>query len=132
VSKRELPPGVSLDKDCWLTLGEFEIQTQSVQSIDDEITATQSFWQKLETECVKDCCGIEAFSFWPGDVQRAACGNVELIAKLAELRAIVDQSANVVFNSNGLNQYMPREFLLKLLDHILYHLQGSDCLQRPV
>lgn len=132
MSKRKLPPGVSLDKDRWLPLGEFKIEPQSVHSIDDEIAATQPFWQKLETECVKDCCGIEAFSFWPGDVQRAAGGDVQLIAKLAELRAKVDQSANVVFNSNGLSQYMPREFLLKLLDHVLYHLQGSDCLQPPV
>ncbi len=37
-----------------------------MQSNDEE------FWKYLEVECVAECCGIDAFSFWVEDINRAA------------------------------------------------------------
>jgi hypothetical protein len=123
MAKLKLPPGVSLDKDCWLPLGEFG-PLESAIDVDEWVRSTASFWQALETECVTGCCGIEACSFWPGELARAkgACRDGSLLENLKSLRSFVKERPNCVFVSRELNQYFSSEFLGRLLDHIVYYL----------
>jgi hypothetical protein len=129
MSKQALPPGVGLGKHHWLPLGPMDFDRESAECIDAWITPHwHSFWRALETECVAGCCGIEAFWFAAEDVQRAStiCRNGELQCSLRDLRMHVQQSAvDQGFVSKELNQYFSRDFLLKLLDHLVYYTSRS-------
>lgn len=42
--------------------------------LDPYITLLNTFFDRLEVECVRECCGIEAFSFIPEDIHKALVG----------------------------------------------------------
>jgi len=117
---------VGLDKDCWLPLGDFTGDIHAAEPIDQWIEPTLPFWATLETECVAECCGIEALRFWPGDVIRAQASHLELAvaSQLRDFRQHVLISSSSYFKSLRLNQTFPREFLVRLLDHLVYYLDS--------
>ena len=39
--------------------------------LDLYIAPLNTFFDKLEVECVRECCGIQAFSFMPEDIHKA-------------------------------------------------------------
>ena len=55
--------------------------------LDPYIAPLNAFFDKLEVVCVRECCGIEAFSFMPEDIQKALVGlSVETV--ITQLKAI--------------------------------------------
>ncbi len=42
--------------------------------LDPYIAPLNTFFDKLEVECVRECCGIQAFSFILDDIQKALVG----------------------------------------------------------
>ncbi|QOT79288.1 DUF6331 family protein [Cupriavidus basilensis] len=74
----------------------------------------------LETECVADCCGIDAYGFWPDAIARAAmqAGLPDLAERIAQVRERVAGAGGDVFLSHRMNNYFDRQVLLQLIDHI--------------
>ncbi|WP_314205757.1 DUF6331 family protein [Capnocytophaga bilenii] len=42
--------------------------------LDPYITPLKTFFDKLEVACIRECCGIQAFSFIPEDIHKALIG----------------------------------------------------------
>jgi hypothetical protein len=84
----------------------------------------ERFWTKLETKSLTGCCGIDAFSLWPEDIQRASDEVADrlLPEKLDALRAFVVGSETSDFISMRLNHRFHRTVLLQLLDHVGRHI----------
>lgn len=90
--------------------------------LDPYIAPLNTFFNKLEVECVRECCGIEAFSFIPDDIQKALVGlSIEtVITQLKAMQtAIEEQWWCKTVGSTILNNNFDRKVFLQLLNHII-------------
>ena len=90
--------------------------------LDPYIAPLNTFFDKLEVECVRECCGIQAFSFMPEDIQKALAGlSAEtVITQLKAMQtAIEEQYWCKTVGSTILNNNFDRKVFLQLLNHII-------------
>ena len=90
--------------------------------LDPYITPLNTFFDRLEVECVRECCGIQAFSFIPDNIQKALVGlSVEtVITQLKAIQtAIEEQWWCKTVSSTILNNNFDRKVFLQLLNHII-------------
>ena len=90
--------------------------------LDPYIAPLITFFDKLEIECVRECCGIQAFSFMPEDIQKALAGlSAEtVITQLKAMQtAIEEQYWCKTVGSTILNNNFDRKVFLQLLNHII-------------
>jgi hypothetical protein len=112
---------ISIGKDEWLPYFDLEGRYESAVEIDFLVRDTSEVWTGLETQCVAGCCGIEAFEFWPEDIQKAAAHLTvaDAIQKLARLRSSIENLPAEVLLSRRMNSYFDKRQFLLLLDHLL-------------
>lgn len=90
--------------------------------LDPYIAPLNIFFDRLEVECVRECCGIEAFSFMPEDIQKALAGlsAKTVITQLKAMQtAIEEQYWCKTVGSTILNNNFDRKVFLQLLNHII-------------
>ena len=90
--------------------------------LDPYIAPLNTFFDKLEIECVRECCGIQAFSFMPEDIQKALAGlsAKTVITQLKAMQtAIEEQYWCKTVGSTILNNNFDRKVFLQLLNHII-------------
>jgi len=90
--------------------------------LDPYIASLNTFFDRLEVECVRECCGIEAFSFMPKDIQKALIGlSAEtIVTQLKAMQtAIEEQYWCKTLSSTILNNNFDRKVFLQLLNHII-------------
>ena len=96
--------------------------TGKLLDLDPYIAPLNTFFDKLEIECVRECCGIQAFSFMPEDIQKALAGlSAEtVITQLKAMQtAIEEQYWCKTVGSTILNNNFDRKVFLQLLNHII-------------
>jgi hypothetical protein len=78
----------------------------------------------METECVAECCGIDAFDLSPERIRNAARETTVpmLGPKLIAFQNRVQNSCDEVFISKRLNNLFHRNVLAKLLEHVIAHV----------
>ena len=90
--------------------------------LDPYIAPLNTFFDKLEVECVRECCGIEAFSFMSEDIHKALAGlsAKTVITQLKAMQtAIEEQYWCKTVGSTILNNNFDRKLFLQLLNHII-------------
>ena len=90
--------------------------------LDPYIAPLNAFFDKLEVECVGECCGIQASSFIPEDIHKALVGlsAKTVITQLKVMQtAIEEQYWYKTVGSTILNNNFDRKVFLQLLDHIV-------------
>lgn len=90
--------------------------------LDPYMAPLNIFFDRLEVECVRECCGIEAFSFMPEDIQKALAGlsAKTVITQLKAMQtAIEEQYWCKTVGSTILNNNFDRKVFLQLLNHII-------------
>ena len=90
--------------------------------LDPYIAPLNAFFDKLEVECVRECCGIEAFSFMSEDIHKALVGlsAKTVITQLKAMQtAIEEQYWCKIVSCTILNNNFDRKVFLQLLDHII-------------
>ena len=40
-------------------------------SVDEHLIRVNPLFDALESKCMKDCCGLQAFGFWPSQIEQA-------------------------------------------------------------
>lgn len=111
---------ISIGQNQWIE-GADRTCTNAV-NIDDLMQGTRAFWRALELHCVPECCGVEAYSFWPDDVRgRSTEAGPGLGEALQVLRNHVDALDAQAVHSEQLNHCLDRTLFLRLLDHLIAH-----------
>ena len=90
--------------------------------LDPYMSPLNAFFDRLEVECVRECCCIEAFSFMPEDIQKALVGlsaETVIIQLKAMQTAIEGQWWCKTVSSTILNNNFDRKVFLQLLNHII-------------
>lgn len=109
----------------WINFNSEKIQPRNIDSLLD---GTHDFWKGLETECVAECCGIQAFSFFKIDIKNALENldkeeiHSNLIIAKNELLKIKEE----VVVSGLLNQLIHKKIFLELLNHIIACLNHTN------
>ena len=72
VGKRH-PSDVSIGKGRWLRWISFpdDEARSGALDVDQWLADLAGLWDALETRCVHECCGIDAFDLWPDSVRNA-------------------------------------------------------------
>ncbi|MEQ9166866.1 MAG: DUF6331 family protein [Fulvivirga sp.] len=123
----EFSKDISIAKDKWIKWIEFDAESINSKDIGYLIEPTIKFWKQLEIECLAECCGIDAFSFWAENIQKANkkanISNLEnLINQIIEKVAAIKEDVVV---SSQLNQLINRKVFLELLEHIKKNIKSS-------
>jgi hypothetical protein len=90
--------------------------------LDSYMAPLNAFFDKLEVECVRECCGIQAFSFMPEDIHKALVGlsSESILTQLKAIQtAIEEQYWCKTVGSTILNNNFDRKVFLQLLNHII-------------
>jgi len=93
-------------------------------NIDLLLLQLTDFWDRLESRCTAECCGIAAFELDLPTIRRAAegIGRATVEARLRAIIARVEASPSTLFVSDRLNAYLTRPELLRLLHRLLITL----------
>jgi hypothetical protein len=122
------PNDISIGKDQWITFIDVINQQGQAVSIDHLVDPLEAFWAALESDCVAECCGIDAFTLWPEDIRKAGSSmdRQELLVALVELRQFAAGNENKIFVSTRLNNCFHKQVLLQLIDHIQAHVMSTQ------
>ncbi len=117
---REHRGQISIGEDEWLPCFDLD-DSEEAMEIDLLLHDTEQIWYALETRCVSECCGLDAYGLWPEEIRKAAkpLDVTAAIKKLERLRSAIDESPAVLLRSGILNSYFHRQEFLMLLDHLL-------------
>lgn len=122
---------ISIGKDKWIKWIEFDSQKSKILNIDELLEPTWDFWKLLETECIAACCGIDAFSFWVEDIQKATIlfDKSELLAKLfllkGEITSQCKYNPKIILSSLKLNNLFDKSIFIQLIDHIINTIEKT-------
>jgi hypothetical protein len=112
---------ISIGQDRWIEWVELGDQQKNAIDIDKYVNELGEFWEMLETNCVHECCGIDAFDLWPASVHKAACSliNSELKKRLEILSNRIANLDGQVLVSHRLNNYFHKSVFQALLQHLI-------------
>ena len=114
--------GISIGDNKWIKWGNFNPSNNSeIIEIDELLKPTYDFWTGLETQCVAECCGIDAFSFWEDDIKEAISGidKTQLIIDLKNVKAQLIKTNMKIVSSYKLNNLMDKGVFIQLIDLIV-------------
>ena len=95
--------------------------------VDQLIEPLTDFFKKLEISCMAECCGINAFSFYPNDI-RNACEEFspdDLLEKINLLIQEITKLDGQVIECGQLNQLLHANVFLQILDHIKKNIKST-------
>jgi len=112
---------IFVGENNWIPFADLEGTQSSATNIDFALASTSSFWKALETQCVSDCCGFDAFDFSREGIAAASHGwdSSALIAELEAIRSVVAAVSSRAVVSSMLNNYCEKNTFLKLIDHVV-------------
>ena len=120
---------ISIGINKWIKWVEFDpTDDNAILEIDDLLTPSFKFWDGLETLCLAECCGIEAFAFWEENVTKASdeIDKTQLVTTLRNARAELILSPKAVVLSSKLNNLLDKNVFIELLDHIVTTIEGRQ------
>ena len=102
--------------------------TGKLLDLDPYIVPLNTFFDKLEVECVRECCGIQAFSFMPEDIHKALVGlsTETIVTQLKAMQTTIEEQwwYNTV-GSTILNNNFDKKVFLQLLAHIIKTIEDN-------
>jgi Family of unknown function (DUF6331) len=103
---------------------EFDTSSNDLIDVDYIIAKHDDFWTFLQIFCVPDCCGLDAFRFYPDDIANASNHVDKKLLKddLSKLKQNLLSSDKNIIISSRLNNLVDKAVFIKLLDHIIKYL----------
>jgi hypothetical protein len=110
----------------WITYIDIQGRTNQAVNIDSLLTDTAMLWDSLETFCMADCCGLDAFDFSPEHLQTVTATNVSVSARRVDnLIASIHALPQDILSSHRLNMYIHKQPFLELLQHLRDFLEPT-------
>ncbi len=114
---------ISIGEGRWIATGDLKIGPERLEELDPFLEPIRSFLYFLETACVAECCGINAYELWPKDIETAFSKlkqyeQARLISNLNELSSIVAKLPTDIVVSTRMNNYFRKDVFVELIRHI--------------
>ncbi|MHA4847873.1 DUF6331 family protein [Flavitalea antarctica] len=112
---------ISIGDGQWIKWREIDGANSNRYNVDTLLDGTAMLWKNLETECVAECCGIEAFALWPADIKKAAQNLDSAVLKdcFIQLISKVEQNENTIVVSRKLNNLFDKQVFIQMIKHII-------------
>jgi hypothetical protein len=119
-NKSDIHIGVT-DRIHWI---EFDTSSNDLFDVDYIVAKHDDFWRFLQIFCVPECCGLDAFRFYPDDIKNAADHvDKELFrSDFSKLKTDLLSSDKDIITSSRLNNLVDKNVFLRLIDHIIDNL----------
>lgn len=117
----ETTKDISIGKDKWISWIDFDFtRNDDLFEIDDLLKLTFDFWDRLETQCMAECCGIDAYAFWEDDIKLAVdkMDKADIVKKLHIAKTEIKNRSETILTSTKLNNLIHKSVFIQLLDHI--------------
>jgi len=104
----------------WIEFIELTSRYDQAYEIDALIASLSDLWKSLETLCLAECCGLDAFDFRPQAIRNATEGmeSVFLETTLKNVIFDIEKLPAGVLVSKRLNNYIAKQTFIQLLNHI--------------
>lgn len=114
---------ISIGPDRWIEFGDLSGGQAQAAAIDPSLAEVMPLIDALETNCVAECCGIDAFGFWPDEIEVAVATRdrdalARLVDDLLSVQRSIDALPSEIVVSTRMNHYFRKAVLLELLAHI--------------
>ncbi|VWB17701.1 hypothetical protein BLA6993_00665 [Burkholderia lata] len=114
---------ISIGPDRWIEFGDLSDGHAQAAAIDPSLAEVMPLIEALETNCVAECCGIDAFGFWPDEIEVAVATRdrdalARLVDDLLSVQRSIDALPSEIVVSTRMNHYFRKAVLLELLAHI--------------
>ena len=118
---------INIGENKWIKWVDFDPKEKELFDIDNLLNETWEFWKLLETECVVECCGIDAFSFWKEDIQKSLTDfdKLKLIRQIELLKKEIQDNHCSIIISSKFNNLFDKSVFVQLLDHVLRCITGN-------
>ena len=112
---------ISIGKNKWIKWKDFDPVGKNILEIDDLLKPTFEFWDKLETQCMVACCGIDAFALWEEDIIKASndFNKVKLINEFQQIKIFIINAKEEIVASTRLNNLFDKSVFIELIDHFV-------------
>lgn len=119
---------IYINDKAWIDWIDFDTSTTNYDIIDELMEETAYFWRELEVACVAECCGIEAFSFREDIISSVLTRHERVLIHQQLNKALTKIKAlkQEVVLYHKWNQYMHRDFLVALVEHVLQVADGQQ------
>ena len=111
---------LDIGDDKYIFTGEYK-KGMLRKKIDAELEPTKDFWLWLQEHCIPECCGLDAYSFYPETIRNAFSESTDKLKVLKEigiLRTKINYLKEPFCTSNLFNESISKDALLELLAHI--------------
>lgn len=127
IKKMQITKDISIGKEEWIKWIEFDAISIEPLEVDDILEPIKPFLKGLETECMSECCGIDAYSFWYEEIVQSAAelNKNELKSHLNIIINELYSSNKEVISSAILNQLINREVFIQLLEHLKEKIKST-------
>jgi hypothetical protein len=125
----ETTKDISIGKDKWISWIAFDpTDDKNLFEIDDVLRSTFYFWDKLETQCLAECCGIDAYAFWEDDIKLAVdkMDKADIVEKLLSAKKEIESRSETIVISEKLNNLLNKSVFIQLLEHIVTTINLED------
>lgn len=111
---------IQIADDEWIAAGEHDGDYAAAIDIDAYFTGLWPLIDRLETTCVADCCGFDAYDFTRAGVAEALHGldHTAQATACQQASTALAASAGDIFVSPRMNNYASKQMLLQLLAHL--------------
>ncbi|VWC49895.1 DUF6331 family protein [Burkholderia lata] len=114
---------ISIGPDRWIEFSDLSGAQAQAVAIDACLAEVMPLLDALETDCVAECCGIDAFCFWPDEVAAAVSTRdrdalARLVDALLSVQRVIDALPSELVVSTRMNQYFRKAVVLELLAHL--------------
>ncbi|UKN03487.1 DUF6331 family protein [Paracrocinitomix mangrovi] len=111
---------ILIGEDEYISWINWDLDKVQVHDIDYLIDPKNKFWNSLETLCVAECCGLDAFDWTTENVTKAylECDREELTKTLEDAINVIENRTENVVSSTRLNQLFDRHVFINLLKHL--------------
>lgn len=115
---------INIGKDYWIIW--IDANPKDALNIDPLLKSTWWFWQQLETQCVAECCSINAFSFWAEDIKKVTkdVDEKKFLTDISKLKKEIELSNFHSVISKKFNDTLEKSVFIRILTHIEHSLKG--------
>lgn len=111
---------ILIGDDKWIKFIDLNGRYEQSLDIDYLISSLSFLWDTLEQHCVAECCGFNAFDFYPDAIYEAT-KNMDKEQIRAELERVIESVTELettVVSSSRLNNLADKSTFISLLLHI--------------
>jgi hypothetical protein len=120
MNPRDRKNDIQIGESRWIEFENIEDRYLEAVQVDQYLVELLPLWQALEQHCIAECCGFDAFDFYPETIFAAAAemDSASLRQSLDRSIQAIESLDTTVVASPRLNDLADKRTFIALLSHV--------------